>query len=120
MTRDISVVGWTRSSIKVLTDSIRLTQDPWATGGVARCVILPSRPTTRLTRSISLASRLLISITSLIVLAIIPLSPAQSLGRRTEKSPFFNAVRRSEEHTSELQSLRHLVCRLMLGKKISD
>src|SRR5258705_6033918 len=25
--------------------------------------------------------------------------------------------RRSEEHTSELQSLRHLVCRLLLGKK---
>src|ERR1039458_10650849 len=26
-------------------------------------------------------------------------------------------IRRSEEHTSELQSLRHLVCRLLLGKK---
>src|ERR1039458_10438099 len=26
---------------------------------------------------------------------------------------------RSEEHTSELQSLRHLVCRLLLGKKIA-
>src|SRR5262245_63152086 len=26
---------------------------------------------------------------------------------------------RSEEHTSELQSLRHLVCRLLLEKKIS-
>src|ERR1039458_10683475 len=26
-------------------------------------------------------------------------------------------VRRSEEHTSELQSLRHLVCRLLLEKK---
>src|SRR5258705_986341 len=26
--------------------------------------------------------------------------------------------RRSEEHTSELQSLRHLVCRLLLEKKI--
>src|SRR5437899_6478473 len=26
-------------------------------------------------------------------------------------------VRRSEEHTSELQSLRHLVCRLLLDKK---
>src|SRR5205814_9836933 len=28
-----------------------------------------------------------------------------------------NAVTRSEEHTSELQSLRHLVCRLLLEKK---
>src|SRR5258705_8453634 len=27
------------------------------------------------------------------------------------------AVTRSEEHTSELQSLRHLVCRLLLEKK---
>src|SRR5437899_8375181 len=27
------------------------------------------------------------------------------------------AKRRSEEHTSELQSLRHLVCRLLLEKK---
>src|SRR5436853_2320297 len=27
-------------------------------------------------------------------------------------------VARSEEHTSELQSLRHLVCRLLLVKKI--
>src|SRR5262245_63884276 len=28
--------------------------------------------------------------------------------------------RRSEEHTSELQSLRHLVCRLLLEKKKTD
>src|SRR5438045_5556563 len=27
------------------------------------------------------------------------------------------SLRRSEEHTSELQSLRHLVCRLLLEKK---
>src|SRR5258705_7358331 len=31
-----------------------------------------------------------------------------------EKAP---ALKRSEEHTSELQSLRHLVCRLLLDKK---
>src|SRR5437899_6544207 len=29
----------------------------------------------------------------------------------------FGKARRSEEHTSELQSLRHLVCRLLLEKK---
>src|SRR5436853_2265703 len=33
-----------------------------------------------------------------------------------EKDPV-TAVGRSEEHTSELQSLRHLVCRLLLEKK---
>src|SRR5262245_30157614 len=31
--------------------------------------------------------------------------------------PFGMGVDRSEEHTSELQSLRHLVCRLLLEKK---
>src|SRR5258705_1517846 len=30
-------------------------------------------------------------------------------------NPFY--YKRSEEHTSELQSLRHLVCRLLLEKK---
>src|ERR1035438_4115916 len=29
----------------------------------------------------------------------------------------YSGETRSEEHTSELQSLRHLVCRLLLGKK---
>src|ERR1039458_5442846 len=32
-------------------------------------------------------------------------------------SSFRTRLRRSEEHTSELQSLRHLVCRLLLEKK---
>src|SRR5437899_9454311 len=32
-------------------------------------------------------------------------------------NPDFGQVERSEEHTSELQSLRHLVCRLLLEKK---
>src|SRR5437899_9503476 len=31
--------------------------------------------------------------------------------------PLASSTRRSEEHTSELQSLRHLVCRLLLEKK---
>src|SRR5437899_8620210 len=36
----------------------------------------------------------------------------------TSTSPSGSATsRRSEEHTSELQSLRHLVCRLLLEKK---
>src|SRR5205823_14740564 len=33
------------------------------------------------------------------------------------KAPHTNGVRRSEEHTSELQSLAYLVCRLLLEKK---
>src|SRR5437899_9931859 len=38
---------------------------------------------------------------------------ARGAARRSEDPP----VLRSEEHTSELQSLRHLVCRLLLEKK---
>src|SRR5262245_65098773 len=36
---------------------------------------------------------------------------------RQAASPHWNSSRRSEEHTSEPQSLRHLVCRLLLEKK---
>src|SRR5205814_5979738 len=34
-----------------------------------------------------------------------------------DKNPEATYLARSEEHTSELQSLRHLVCRLLLEKK---
>src|SRR5437899_6936287 len=37
--------------------------------------------------------------------------------RRTQFSSINTPTGRSEEHTSELQSLRHLVCRLLLEKK---
>src|SRR2546427_7869848 len=37
--------------------------------------------------------------------------------RGTEASPARHAARRSEEHTSELQSQSNLVCRLLLEKK---
>src|ERR1039458_10443392 len=40
-----------------------------------------------------------------------PATPLASLGPWCAHGP------RSEEHTSELQSLRHLVCRLLLEKK---
>src|SRR5947199_4737747 len=40
-------------------------------------------------------------------------SPWRGCGVRSQPCP----SRRSEEHTSELQSLRHLVCRLLLEKK---
>src|SRR5262245_64089470 len=38
-------------------------------------------------------------------------------GRRLRRLTARALRRRSEEHTSELQSLRHLVCRLLLEKK---
>src|SRR2546422_6401771 len=40
---------------------------------------------------------------------------ARGTGRRRERS--HNVPSRSEEHTSELQSRLHLVCRLLLEKK---
>src|SRR5438045_6224031 len=40
-----------------------------------------------------------------------------SFERRTPVAAPHRCRRRSEEHTSELQSLRHLVCRLLLEKK---
>src|SRR5205814_10695185 len=53
-----------------------------------------------------------------------PWTPAQPLPRGTRSLTLQNqcpfrayAELRSEEHTSELQSLRHLVCRLLLEKK---
>src|SRR5258705_3314805 len=36
---------------------------------------------------------------------------------RSQRGRIRSCRRRSEEHTSELQSLRHLVCRLLLEKK---
>src|ERR1039458_10649224 len=42
--------------------------------------------------------------------------PLDCAGRPPALTPVL-ALTRSEEHTSELQSLRHLVCRLLLEKK---
>src|ERR1035441_10770784 len=42
--------------------------------------------------------------------------PSEQHAVNTGPLPYPHAVR-SEEHTSELQSLRHLVCRLLLEKK---
>src|SRR5258705_8924687 len=39
---------------------------------------------------------------------------------RCTRTPSGSPANRSEEHTSELQSLRHLVCRLLLEKKKND
>src|SRR5437899_8590623 len=44
-------------------------------------------------------------------------SSATSASPSSVSTTWPGAPRRSEEHTSELQSLRHLVCRLLLEKK---
>src|SRR5258708_29280046 len=44
-------------------------------------------------------------------------APSVSIGLNTKTRATLNYVHRSEEHTSELQSPDHLVCRLLLEKK---
>src|SRR5262245_64923288 len=44
-------------------------------------------------------------------------APAVARRQAEDSRPDQPAAARSEEHTSELQSLRHLVCRLLLEKK---
>src|SRR5258705_5769733 len=46
-----------------------------------------------------------------------PSAAQRMVGRQSESHSEAVPPRRSEEHTSELQSLRHLVCRLLLEKK---
>src|SRR5437870_6253341 len=43
----------------------------------------------------------------------------EQVGWRSHRAPLGGAGERSEEHTSELQSRGHLVCRLPLEKKYS-
>src|SRR5205814_1596138 len=50
---------------------------------------------------------------------VLPRPDGGETARATEGAPFVLQVR-SEEHTSELQSLRQLVCRLLLEKKKSS
>src|SRR5947199_5241785 len=54
-------------------------------------------------------------------LPILPAEPLPSITvpPRITMSQAMSHTFRSEEHTSELQSLRHLVCRLLLEKKKS-
>ncbi len=91
MMRAISVVGRTRSSISALIDWTIVPQPPATPTGAARCDSLPSRPTTRLTRSNSMATRSLASMMSLRTSAIFPEIPVRSEGRRTDQSPLRNA-----------------------------
>src|ERR1035441_4355719 len=51
--------------------------------------------------------------TSVVVVRVRGVAPA-----RREVKLVFRTGTRSEEHTSELQSLRHLVCRLLLEKQL--
>src|SRR5438045_7007367 len=51
--------------------------------------------------------------------AAMVLGPLPVPGRMLIEPALLSVPLRSEEHTSELQSLRHLVCRLLLEKKVN-
>src|SRR5204863_1424151 len=56
----------------------------------------------------------------LLLLVPEPLEAVTACNGLTGSSPLYSSTRRSEEHTSELQSRRDLVCRLLLEKKKKD
>ena len=95
ITRATSLEGCTRSSISELMDSTESCQKPVTSPSEARCLSLPSLPTTRLRRASSCCLRALSSTTSLKVSATLPQRPGQSSGRRVEALPFFTARRAS-------------------------
>ena len=82
ITRCISLVGRTRSSIRLLTDSMLSAQTRSDPRSATRCESLPSLPTTRLTRASSAPSVSLAAMTSLSVSAILPATPVHSSGMR--------------------------------------
>ena len=92
-TRATSLVGWTRSPIRVLTEDTEAAHDPAAPLRVPRWVIRPSLPTARLTRSNSRAMPSFSSTISLRRSATLPALPVRVGSIRTEKSPFRTAVR---------------------------
>ena len=93
MTREISVVGRTRSSIMLLTDSTVSLQVPSTVPSETRSVMRPSRPMIRATRASSLAWRALIASSSLTRCWISPMASRRRARRRTLKSPSRAAVR---------------------------
>ena len=77
ITRAISLVGCTRSSISALTHSIDSPQKPRVSLSDARCLSLPSLPTTWRSRASSSAMVAFCSTTSLNASATLPATPGQ-------------------------------------------
>ena len=92
ITRAVSMVGWTRSSIRSLTDPTDSRQNPPTSPRESRWLSFPSLPTTRLRRASSSAIRSFCSTTSLKASATLPATPVQSGGRRTPVRPCLSAV----------------------------
>ena len=100
MTREISVVGRTRSSIIALTDSTVSFHVPSTVPSETRSVMRPSRPMMRATRASSLAWRALIAMSSLVRCWMSPITSRRRARRRTLKSPSRAAVRTRSSSSS--------------------
>ncbi len=92
MVRATSVVGRTRSSSSVFSESTLAAQPPIAPGTDMRCLSRPSLPTVTLSRVTSRVMRSSCASAWLNASAIRPSIPAQSVGNRTAKSPSRNAT----------------------------
>src|SRR5258708_21652410 len=91
MVREISIVGLTRLSNKVLKQSTLAAHPAIAPGTDMRCLSRPSRPTIRLNRSTSRESWSSYEMAWLKAAAICSSIPSQSEGNRTEKLPSRNS-----------------------------
>src|SRR2546425_7783420 len=87
----------------------------WASPGGAASV-LPSR-SFGVAMALDFHIHMLSGVLSKTAPTIFTRAPCAILGMTTAASANPMSARRSEEHTSELQSLAYLVCRLLLEKK---
>src|SRR5579872_1579411 len=92
MTRAVSLVGWTRSSISELTERADSSQKPLISDSGMRSESFPSLPATRRRRASSPAIRSLSSTTSLKASATLPSTPVHSIGSRTPDLPRLSDV----------------------------
>src|SRR2546422_7066817 len=85
--------------------------------GITRSALLRMASSPSVAIAMTIPSRALTSSTLLVILSYVaPLGAIATTGIR-ESMRAMGPCFRSEEHTSELQSRLHLVCRLLLEKK---
>src|SRR5207248_623959 len=94
MTRCISLVGRTRSSIRLLTESMGPDQRRVNPPRSIRCDSFPCLPTTSLTRASSAQNASLTMLISLKPSATLPARPIQWSGNRAVKSPALTWARK--------------------------
>ena len=106
ITRATSLVGCTRSSMRELMQAIDSRQKPRASGTTARCLSLPSLPTTCRRRVSSDASMAFCSTRSLKASATFPERPSQCAGSRTFGIALAQSSHRLEQHHHVLHGVR--------------